>query len=57
MKYLCMLFLALLLPVHALAQKLTLTVAAYPAVDDIVKAALVEWKKNHPNVEVKVIGR
>jgi multiple sugar transport system substrate-binding protein len=34
-----------------------LTVAAYPAVDEIVKAALVEWKKKHPQVDVKVVGR
>jgi multiple sugar transport system substrate-binding protein len=41
----------------ALAQKTTLTVAAYPAVDEIVKAAVVQWQKKHPNVEVKVVGR
>lgn len=34
-----------------------LTVAAYPAVDDIVRAALPAWKKAHPNVEVKVVSR
>ena len=39
------------------AQKTTLTVAAYPAVDDIVKAALQEWQKKNPSVEVKVLGR
>ena len=39
------------------AQKTTITVAAYPAVDEIVKAALPEWQKRHPNVEVKVVGR
>jgi multiple sugar transport system substrate-binding protein len=31
-------------------------VAAYPAVDDIAKAAMVSWKK-HPTVEVKVVSR
>lgn len=41
----------------ACAQKTTLTVAAYPAVDEIVKASLREWQKKHPNVEVKVVGR
>jgi len=41
----------------ASAQKTTLTVAAYPAVDEIVKASLREWQKKHPNVEVKVVGR
>lgn len=39
------------------AQKTTITVAAYPAVDDIVKAALKEWQKKNPNVEVKVVSR
>jgi multiple sugar transport system substrate-binding protein len=34
-----------------------LTVAAYPAVDAIIKAALPEWNKNHPNVQVRVVGR
>jgi hypothetical protein len=43
-----MLFLAMLLPVHALAQTHALSLAVNPAVDDIVKAALVQWKKNNP---------
>ncbi len=34
-----------------------LTVAAYPAVDSIVKAALPAWQKKYPNVEVKVVSR
>jgi len=34
-----------------------LTVAAYPAVDEIIKTALPEWQKRHPQVQVKVIGR
>ena len=41
----------------ALAQKTVLTVAAFPAVDDIVKASLAEWNKKHPNVEVRVVSR
>ena len=41
----------------AMAQKVTITVAAFPAVDDIIKASLVEWQKKNPNVEVKVVGR
>lgn len=41
----------------ALAQKTVLTVAAFPAVDEIVKASLSEWKKNHPQVEVRVVSR
>ena len=40
----------------AMAQQ-TLTVAAFPAIDDIVKAALPQWKKKHPNVEIKVVSR
>lgn len=35
----------------------TLTVAAYPALDEIIKTALPEWLKKHPQVQVKVIGR
>ena len=34
-----------------------LTVAAYPAVDEIIKAALPEWQKKHPQIHVKVVGR
>ena len=40
----------------ALAQQ-TLTVAAFPAVDDIVRAAVPAWKKLHPNVDIKVVSR
>jgi multiple sugar transport system substrate-binding protein len=32
-------------------------VAAYPAVDEIVKAAIPAWKRLHPTVEIKVISR
>jgi multiple sugar transport system substrate-binding protein len=35
----------------------TLTVAAYPAVDEIVKSAIPAWKRLHPTVDVKVISR
>ena len=38
------------------AQQL-LTVAAFPAVDEIVKAAIPAWKKLHPTVDVKVVSR
>ena len=38
------------------AQKV-LTVAAYPAVDDVVRAALPSWKEKNPGVEVKVVSR
>ena len=35
----------------------TLTIAAFPAVDDIVRAAIPAWKATHPNVEIKVVSR
>jgi len=41
----------------AQAEKKILTVAAYPAVDTIVKAALPAWQQKNPDVEVKVVGR
>jgi multiple sugar transport system substrate-binding protein len=41
----------------ALAQKTSITVAAFPAVDEIVKASIHDWQKKNPNVEVKVISR
>ena len=50
-------FVALLLAFSAQAERKTITVAAYPAVDEIVKTALIEWKKTHPDVEVKIISR
>ena len=34
-----------------------LTVAAFPAVDQIVRAALPAWRARHPDVEVEVISR
>nr|WP_315206021.1 extracellular solute-binding protein [uncultured Albidiferax sp.] len=40
----------------ALAQQ-TLTVAAFPAVDEIAKSVIPLWKKKYPNVEIKVISR
>ena len=39
------------------AADVTLTVAAFPAMDEIVKAAAVEWEKKNPGVKVKVISR
>ena len=50
---LCLAF-ALLSPGHA---QQTLVVAAYPAVDEIIKAAIPAWKRLHPTVEIKVISR
>jgi multiple sugar transport system substrate-binding protein len=35
----------------------TLTIAAYPAVDEIAKSAIPLWKKKHPDVEIKVTSR
>lgn len=40
----------------AFAQQV-LTVAAFPAVDDIVRAAVPAWKQKYPNVEIKVVSR
>ena len=34
-----------------------LIVAAYPAVDEIVKSAIPAWKKLHPTVDIKVVSR
>ena len=39
------------------AQQMTLVVAAFPAVDEIVKAAVPAWKRLHPTVDIKVISR
>jgi len=35
----------------------TLIVAAFPAVDEIVRAAIPAWKRLHPAVEIKVVSR
>lgn len=35
----------------------TLTIAAFPAVDEIVKSAIPRWKRTHPTVEIKVVSR
>ena len=34
-----------------------LTVAAFPSVDEVVRAALPAWQKKHPNVQIKVVSR
>ena len=47
---------SLLAAASAFAQT-TLTVAAYPSVDQIVKAAIPTWKKLHPTVDIKVVSR
>lgn len=43
-------------PVQAATQR-SLTVAAFPAVDSIVRAALPAWQQRHPGVEVQVVSR
>ena len=45
---------ALSTPAHAAT---TLTVAAFPSVDAIVRAAIPEWKKIHPDIDINVISR
>jgi len=40
----------------AIAQQ-QLTVAAFPAVDEIVKAAIPAWNRLHPGVEIKLVSR
>jgi multiple sugar transport system substrate-binding protein len=47
----------MMLGASAQAAKTTLTVAAFPAVDQIVKDAKPFFEKKYPNVEIKVIGR
>jgi multiple sugar transport system substrate-binding protein len=34
-----------------------LVIAAFPAVDEIVRAAVPEWKKRHPDIEIQVVSR
>lgn len=41
----------------AQAQSQTLSVTAYPAVDEIIRAALPTWNKLHPEVEIKLVSR
>jgi len=48
--------LACALPVCAAARR-KLTVAAFPLLDEIVKAALPRWQRLHPDVEVQVVSR
>ena len=48
--------LAAALPATA-APRRQLSVAAYPLVDEIVKAALPQWRRLHPDVDVQVVSR
>jgi len=52
----CALGLAALAPGRAAATTL-LTVAAFPAVDQIVTAALPAWRRLQPGVDIKVVSR
>lgn len=45
-----------LLPAWA-SERRQLTVAAFPNVDAIVKAAIPEWKRRHPEVDIRVVSR
>jgi multiple sugar transport system substrate-binding protein len=38
-------------------QRQTLVVAAYPAVDEIVRSAIPAWKRLHPDVDIRVLSR
>ena len=38
-------------------ERRTLTVAAFPLLDEIVKAAIPHWQRLYPNVEIKVVSR
>jgi multiple sugar transport system substrate-binding protein len=44
-------------PALKAAPPITLTVAAFPLVDEIIKAALPRWRARHPDVEVQVVSR
>jgi multiple sugar transport system substrate-binding protein len=37
--------------------RVRLTVAAFPAVDDIVRSAIPAWKARHPDVDIQVVSR
>ena len=41
----------------AAAPRQVLTVAAFPLVDKIIEAAIPEWRKLHPEVDIKVLSR
>lgn len=39
------------------AETVTITVAAFPALDQIIRSALLEFNKQHPEIQVKVVSR
>jgi len=53
-----MLAAAALAPWPAIAgESMVLTIAAFPLVDEIAKAALPAWRQLHPDVEVRIVSR
>ena len=53
---LAVLGLSLAAPGHAQTRE-TLIVAAFPAVDEIVRSAIPYWNRLHPTVDIKVVSR
>ena len=45
-----------MLPVRA-AERRKLTVATFPLLDEILKAALPRWQRKHPDVEIQIVSR
>lgn len=48
--------LASILPARA-AKRRKLTVATFPLLDEILKAALPRWQRKHPDVEIQIVSR
>jgi len=48
--------LAAMLPVRAAGRR-KLTVAAFPLLDEILKAALPYWQRRHPDVDIQIVSR
>ena len=44
-------------PARAASPVRTLTVAAFPAIDQIVRGAIPAWQARHPDIELKVVSR
>lgn len=46
------------LPLPTLAQpRKRLTVAAFPLLDEIIKAALPRWREKHPDIDIQIVSR
>lgn len=45
------------LPVQAAQGRRQLTVATFPLLDEILKAALPAWRRIHPNVDIQIVSR